>query len=121
MAIFDSVFSAVLGGCDVQKVRMEIVVNGSAIISRTGSCQSRMKKTWVNLGAAMTGQIATVKLVDSGAGDWGYITFDDLRHGASCEGIHFLSRCDIFAFLKFMQTNSNSNRGNLPTSSTVVV
>jgi len=69
---------------------MEILVNGSTVISRTGNCQSQMKRTWVNL-AAYTGQIATVKLVDVGVGSWGYITFDDFRHGAPCEGISFNS------------------------------
>ena len=68
---------------------MEILVNGSTIISRTGSCQSQMKRTRVNLDQ-YRGQTAKVKLIDYGTGHWGHITFDDLRHGVPCESNHFL-------------------------------
>ena len=68
---------------------MEILVNGSTIISRTGSCQSQMKRTIVNLDQ-YRGQTAKVKLIDYGVEHWGHITFDDLRHGVPCEGNHFL-------------------------------
>ena len=68
---------------------MEILVNGSTIISRTGSCQSQMKRTVVNLDQ-YRGRTAKVKLIDYGVGHWGHITFDDLRHGVPCEGNHFL-------------------------------
>ena len=68
---------------------MEILVNGSTIISRTGSCQSQMKRTGVNLDR-YKGRTAKVKLIDYGVGHWGHITFDDLRHGVPCEGNHFL-------------------------------
>ena len=68
---------------------MEILVNGSTIISRTGTCQTQMKRTIVNLDQ-YRGQTAKIKLIDHGAGHWGHITFDDLRHGVPCEGNHFL-------------------------------
>ncbi|CAH3137455.1 unnamed protein product, partial [Porites lobata] len=74
------------GGCDDKKVRMEILVNGSTIISRTGSCQSQMKRTGVNLDR-YKGRTAKVKLIDYGVGNWGHITFDDLRHGVPCEDL----------------------------------
>lgn len=52
----------------------------------------------VNLGAYI-GQIATVKLVDSGVGDWGHILFDDLRHAAPCEGIQCVHLNDLLHLL----------------------
>ena len=71
-------------------------MNGSTVISRTGSCQSGMKRTRVHL-EQYKGQIATVKLVDSGVG---HIAFDDLRHGQPCEGNHFLYRRYIYRVSK---------------------
>ncbi|PFX17359.1 EGF-like module-containing mucin-like hormone receptor-like 1 [Stylophora pistillata] len=74
------------GGCDFQTVRMEIVVNGSTVISRTGSCQPQLTRTKVNL-QQFVGSMARVKLVDMGTGNWGYIAFDDLRHETTCEAL----------------------------------
>ena len=77
---------------------MEILLNGSTIISRTGSCQSQMKRKWVNL-AAYIGQIATVKLVDAGVADWGHILFDDFRYEAACEGINYVNLNNLFTVM----------------------
>ena len=80
------IFSCCLGGCNFQTVRMEILVNGSTVISRTGNCQPQMKRTKVDL-KQFVGSIARVKLVDLATDNWGYLAFDDLRHGTTCEGI----------------------------------
>ncbi|XP_068731169.1 adhesion G protein-coupled receptor E2-like isoform X1 [Montipora capricornis] len=74
------------GGCDFQKVRMEILLNGSTVISRTGNCQTQMMRIRVNV-APYIGQIVTIKLVDSALGNWGHILFDDLRHEVPCEAL----------------------------------
>ena len=65
---------------------MEILVNGSAEISRTGSCQPQIMKVEVDV-TQFVGNIARVRLVDLATDNWGYIAFDDLRHGTTCEGI----------------------------------
>ena len=79
-------FSVDSGGCgDNHKVRMEILVNGSAVVLRSGSCKSQMQRTKVDL-QNWVGRIARVKLVDQSVGNWGYITFDDLRYETTCEG-----------------------------------
>ena len=74
------------GGCKVQEVRMEILLNGSTIISRSGNCQMKMVRMRVNM-APYIGQIVVVKLVDSAVGSWGHILFDDLRHEVPCGGM----------------------------------
>ncbi|XP_067018681.1 adhesion G protein-coupled receptor E2-like isoform X4 [Acropora muricata] len=71
------------GGCKVQEVRMEILLNGSTIISRSGNCQMKMVRMRVNM-APYIDQIVVVKLVDSAVGSWGHILFDDLRHEVPC-------------------------------------
>lgn len=74
------------GGCNVNhKVRMEILVNGSAVVLRSGYCKSQMQRTKVDL-QNWVGSIARVNLVDQSTGNWGYITFDDLRYETTCEG-----------------------------------
>lgn len=74
------------GGClDNHKVRMEILVNGSAVVLRSGNCKSQMQRTKVDL-QNWVGKIARVKLVDQSVENWGYITFDDLRYETTCEG-----------------------------------
>ncbi|XP_078349353.1 uncharacterized protein LOC144634311 isoform X2 [Oculina patagonica] len=74
------------GGCDSQYIRMEILVNGSAIILRTGTCTPQMKRKKVDL-TGFVGSIARVKLVDQSAGNWGHIAFDDLRYETTCEAL----------------------------------
>ena len=64
---------------------MEILLNGSTIISRSGNCQMQMVRMRVNM-ARYIGQIVAIKLVDSAVGSWGHILFDDLRHEVPCEG-----------------------------------
>ena len=83
---FNYVFLFRVGGCDIQTVRMEIVVNDSTVISRTGNCLTQLKRTKMDL-KQFVGSIARVKLVDGGTENWGYIAFDDLRHGTTCKGI----------------------------------
>ena len=65
---------------------MEILLNGSTIISRSGNCQMKMVRMRVNM-APYIGQIVVVKLVDSAVGSWGHILFDDLRHEVPCGGM----------------------------------
>ena len=64
---------------------MEILVNGGAIILRTGTCNHLMQRTKVDL-KGFVGSIARVKLVDESTGNWGHITFDDLRYETTCDG-----------------------------------
>lgn len=64
---------------------MEILVNGSAVILRTGDCKPQMQRTKVDL-QGFVGSIARVKLVDQSTGNWGHIAFDDLRYETTCEG-----------------------------------
>ena len=66
---------------------MEILLNDSTVISRTGNCQTQMMRIRVNV-APYIGQIVTIKLVDSALGNWGHILFDDLRHEVPCEGMY---------------------------------
>lgn len=64
---------------------MEILVNGSAVVLRSAYCNSQMKRTKIDL-QNWVGRIARLKLMDQSVGNWGFITFDDLRYETTCEG-----------------------------------
>ncbi|KAL9978351.1 hypothetical protein ACROYT_G015852 [Oculina patagonica] len=72
------------GGCDINSVRAELIINGQAVRNETGSCTETMTgKTWDV--AAFVGERACFRLVDFSSGLWGHINFDDLKGDISCK------------------------------------
>ena len=66
------------GGCDVTKVRAELVVDGKVVRLETGKCFETMARRQWHV-TEFKGKMAHVRLVDQSSGDWGHINFDDLR------------------------------------------
>ena len=66
------------GGCDVTKVRAELVVDGKVVRQETGKCfETMVRRQWHV--TEFKGKMAHVRLVDQSSGGWGHINFDDLR------------------------------------------
>jgi len=66
------------GGCDLNTERVELIVNGQAVLKATGHCTETMIRVRWNV-AAYQGQLAQIRLVDESSGGWGHINFDDVR------------------------------------------
>lgn len=72
------------GGCDINTVRAELIIDNKVVFKETGKCTETMtSKTW-HVGT-FVGQRARVRLIDFSSGGWGHINFDDLRGDISCE------------------------------------
>ncbi|KAL9969833.1 hypothetical protein ACROYT_G022099 [Oculina patagonica] len=72
------------GGCSVNEVRAELIVNDQVVRKETGDCTETMdRKSWDVQN--LIGQHARVRLVDESSAEWGHINFDDLRGDISCE------------------------------------
>lgn len=66
------------GGCDINTVRVELVVNDRVVQRATGRCTETMERmTWDV--RAYQGQAAQFRLIDYSSGGWGHINFDDVR------------------------------------------
>jgi len=66
------------GGCDMNAVRAELLINGAAVLKTTGKCTETMERqTWDV--SPYIGQTARIRLIDASSGGWGHINFDDVR------------------------------------------
>jgi len=66
------------GGCDITKVRVELIVGGSVLHSATGTCNESMSRQRWDV-SQLIGRSAMIRLVDHSGGGWGHINFDDVR------------------------------------------
>lgn len=93
------------GGCDIDKVRVELVVHNQVVKKETGKCTETMARKIWNVGE-FSGQEAHIKLVDSSSGGWGHINFDDLEGDISCSigcQDHIWYRCKCPELASFQQ------------------
>lgn len=66
------------GGCNVDAERVELVINGEAVLKATGKCTETMERhTWDV--SPYRGQTAQIRVIDASSGEWGHINFDDVR------------------------------------------
>ena len=66
------------GGCNVQKLRAELIVEGNVVHRETGSCHESMtKKRWDVPG--YIGKQAQLRLIDNASGGWGHLNFDHFK------------------------------------------
>jgi ankyrin repeat protein len=66
------------GGCDINSVRAELLVDGKVVRKTTGKCTETMKRTRWDV-SEFIGRSARIQLVDESSGGWGHINFDDVR------------------------------------------
>ncbi|XP_027037555.1 uncharacterized protein LOC113666009 [Pocillopora damicornis] len=72
------------GGCDINIVRVELVVGIQVVKTVTGTCSETMNRMTWDIEQFIS-QIAHVRLVDAGSSAWHHINFDDLKGDISCE------------------------------------
>ncbi|XP_022808970.1 fibrillin-1-like [Stylophora pistillata] len=71
------------GGCKVNEVRAELIINNQVVRNETGNCRENMyRKSWDV--EEYIGQYAQVRLVDESSGSWAHINFDDLKGDIIC-------------------------------------
>ncbi|XP_022785501.1 uncharacterized protein LOC111325850 isoform X1 [Stylophora pistillata] len=71
------------GGCDVNVVRAELIVDNKVVRNETGNCLETMyRKSWDV--EEFIGHYAKVRLVDEKICCWGHINFDDLKGDIIC-------------------------------------
>lgn len=66
------------GGCDINKVRVELLIDGQVVYKTTGKCTETMVQVSWNV-MQFVGKTAQVRIVDNSSGGWGHINFDDLK------------------------------------------
>lgn len=66
------------GGCDINSVRVEVLVNGRVVQKVTGKCTETMERVRINMAQYMGSQ-AHIRLIDFSSSGWGHINFDDVR------------------------------------------
>jgi hypothetical protein len=66
------------GGCDINTVRAELIVDGVAVRKSTGKCTETMAREEWNV-SEFIGKKAVIRLVDQASGGWGHINFDDVQ------------------------------------------
>jgi len=66
------------GGCDMNGVRIELVVNGVVQRQATGRCTETMAHEEWNVSNLM-GKEAMIRIVDNASGGWGHINVDEIR------------------------------------------
>jgi len=72
------------GGCDINLVRAELVINNQVVKKTTGKCTETMtRQSWD--ARHYVGKEARVRLVDISSAGWGHINFDDLRGDICCD------------------------------------
>lgn len=71
------------GGCDQSKVRVELLVDGSRVMSATGKCHEKMQRVHWPVGKYI-GRKGRIRLVDNYRGSWGHLNFDDFRGDFVC-------------------------------------
>ncbi|PFX18696.1 hypothetical protein AWC38_SpisGene16928 [Stylophora pistillata] len=71
------------GGCKINEVRVELIVNIQVVRKETGNCLETMfRKSWDV--EEFIGQYAQVRLVDERSDGYGHINFDDLKADIIC-------------------------------------
>lgn len=66
------------GGCDLDKERVELLIDGRVVDKATGKCTETMARDSFPV-AKYLGKTAQIRLVDDSRGGWGHINFDDVR------------------------------------------
>ncbi len=66
------------GGCDMNGVCVELLVDGVVRYRATGKCTETMYLVEWNV-SNMIGKQASIRLVDNHGGGWGHINFDDVK------------------------------------------
>ena len=66
------------GGCDLNTERVELLVDGQAVLRATGKCTETLERVRWNVSQFM-GRSAQIRLIDASGGGWGHINFDDVR------------------------------------------
>ncbi|XP_078363800.1 uncharacterized protein LOC144648022 [Oculina patagonica] len=72
------------GGCDINLIRAELIINSQVVRRATGKCRETMAREAWDV-QEFIGQRACVKLVDASSGGWGHINFDDLKGDINCD------------------------------------
>ncbi|CAH3194307.1 unnamed protein product [Porites evermanni] len=71
------------GGCNINVVRAELVINDQVVRTATGKCTETMiRESWD--AQEFVGQEGFVRLVDSSSDSWGHINFDDMPYQSAC-------------------------------------
>ena len=66
------------GGCDMNSVRAELIVDGQMVRQSTGRCNETMFEDSWDV-SAFRGKHGQIRLVDNASGGWGHINFDYVR------------------------------------------
>jgi hypothetical protein len=66
------------GGCDLNAVHVDLLVDGIPVLTATGKCTETMERIEWDVSAYKDKE-AVLQVVDSGLGNWGHINFDDVR------------------------------------------
>ena len=66
------------GGCNLDLVRIELVIDGEATQVATGKCNETMRRETWDVSRYM-GKTAQIRIVDDATGGWGHINVDDIR------------------------------------------
>jgi hypothetical protein len=66
------------GGCDLNTVRAELLVDGQPALRATGKCTETMERARWDV-STYVGRTAQIRLVDASDGGWGHINFDDVQ------------------------------------------
>lgn len=94
------------GGCDINVQRVELLVDGNAVLKATGKCNESMERASWDV-SAYKGKTAQVRIIDASSGGWAHINFDDLRfEGQGGSG-------DVSSFSEKYAINANGYQGTL--------
>lgn len=66
------------GGCDPNKVYVELLVDGAPVKKATGECKETMRRVIWDVGSYKW-QSARIRIVDASSANWAHINFDDVR------------------------------------------
>lgn len=66
------------GGCDLNTVRVELLIDGRVVDKATGKCTETLAAENFPVGK-YRGRSAQIRLVDNASGGWGHLNFDDMR------------------------------------------
>lgn len=66
------------GGCNIDAERVELLIDGAAVLKATGRCNETMERIYWNV-TQFIGRTAQIRLIDYSSGGWGHINFDDVR------------------------------------------
>ena len=92
------------GGCDVGKIRVELLVNGQVVRKAfADECREKMRRREWDV-RQFKNRIAQIRLVD--ASRQGHMTFDDLWGDFTCIGRCSCNFRDLFAALNLSKTYS---------------